>query len=549
MPIHDERLLAGRFVEELPRLFESVGAVLCLHDDARILQTAAASRGIAPRWAEEASAVGRAAVDVVAGRSTAVLVPDLLTTHRINLGAHMRLALEHAPFRALLAVPLVRNGDVIGVLSVLDRAGRIFGADDAEFARALGRLMVLALETARAYKQVDSERSTAVAASRAKDDFFATLSHELRNSLNAIFGWARILRTGRSDRGLLGRAVEAIERNAIVQSQLIYDMLDVTRIIAGKMSLNVRPTSLPSLVGEALDSLRPAAEAKFIRIEMTSAPDIGMALGDPLRLHQLMTNLVSNAIKFTPGRGRVLVRLERDGNEVRISVADTGKGIDGALLPHVFDRFWQKWDQDEEKERTSAGLGLGLTIVRHIAELHGGTVSVESPGLGLGATFIINLPLMRPDATYDSVPKPAASSLPAPAVALGGLRVLVVDDHDDSREVIAILLRRYGAEVLAVATGEEAMQLLRQSKIDAVVSDVAMPHVDGFDLIRTLRDHEREQGEAPVPAVALTGYSGAETRARSVGFQAHALKPIDPDRLALMIARLVGRPLSHDLIS
>ena len=368
-------------------------------------------------------------------------------------------------------------------------------------------------------------RRDAESANRAKDEFLATLSHELRTPLNAIVGWAHLLKTGQLDEGQRARAVDVIDRNAKAQSQIVADVLDVSRIVMGKLRLDVRPVALATVVEEALDTLRPAAAAKEIQLEASLTGDERVS-GDPDRLQQIVWNLISNAIKFTPSGGSVRVRLRRADGHVDVVVEDTGAGIRPDFLPHVFERFRQS---DSSSTRAHGGLGLGLALVRHLVELHGGTVSAESLGQGHGATFTVRLPLMLAEA------RDRAEAL---AVDLQGLRVLVVDDDGEARERVAAALRHVGAQVRTAANVIEALADVDQHPPSVIVSDLEMAGGDGYQFIRRLRALAPEQG-GTIPAAALTAHAQPEEvrRALEAGFQRHLTKP-SADDIARAVAAL-----------
>ena len=376
-------------------------------------------------------------------------------------------------------------------------------------------------------------------ANRTKDEFLASVSHELRTPLNAILGWARMLRSGMIETPKVEHALEIIERNAQAQKELIEDILDVSRIINGKLRLQTRRISWPMIVSAALDTVRPAAEAKQIQLEPVFEEEELEAAGDPDRLQQVIWNLLSNAIKFTPNGGQVRVQLRLVEGEVEIQVSDNGRGISADFLPYVFNSFRQA---DSVSTRIHGGLGLGLTIVRHLVELHGGTVVAASPGEGLGATFTVRLPrrLIREDLPEPSwlVPEniEAGKSLD---IRLDGVRVLFVDDQPDARELVKELLELHGASVTVAETADEALQALRQRKIHVLLSDIGLPLVDGYELIRKVRELPADGG-GRIPAVAVTGFARAEDsqRALSEGFQNHLSKPIEPMELVQLVATL-----------
>ena len=374
-------------------------------------------------------------------------------------------------------------------------------------------------------------RAEAEAANRIKDEFLVVLSHELRSPLNAILGWTRLLRDRDLDPAKRLNALDVIERNTKAQAQLIDDLLDVSRIVSGTLQLDARPVDLVRIIEAALDVTRPAAEAKTIRIVTALDPMGGPVSGDPDRLQQVVWNLLSNAVKFTPAGGTVHVRLQRTAGFAEITVADAGKGIAAEFLPRVFDRFRQA---DSTTTRTYGGLGLGLFIVQHLAGLHGGTVSADSPGVDRGATFTVRLPLaLQPSAVWTEPVSPGSST------SLAGLRVLVVDDRADERQLFAAVLEESHAEVRAAASAREGVDMVRAWRPHVLVSDIAMPDVDGYELIRLVRALGVDQGGG-VPAMAVTAHARTEDRRRGLatGFQAYVAPPIEPERLVDMVARL-----------
>lgn len=395
-------------------------------------------------------------------------------------------------------------------------------------------------------------RHNAEAANRAKDEFLATLSHELRTPLNAILGWSSMLTDSRLNEEDRAQALEAIQRNAQLQAQLIEDILDVSRIITGKLRLEVRPIELEEVVEAAVEAVLPAARAKGIRLQRVLDSGTCLVSGDLNRLQQVVWNLLSNAIKFTPKDGRVQVRLERIDSHVEIIVADTGEGIRPEVLPYIFDRFRQA---DSTSTRKHGGLGLGLAIVRHFVEMHGGTVEAQSQGEGTGATFIVKLPLTATRSTDVSPDKAAArvhptaenitgkrgASFDCPP-ALKGLHVLVVDDEEDARRLVRTVLEKCEARVTTVATAAAALDALQADQPDILISDLGMPEEDGYSLISKVRALPPEQGGA-TPAAALTAYARVEDRMRVLrsGFQIHLPKPVEPAELVAVVANLAGR--------
>lgn len=420
-------------------------------------------------------------------------------------------------------------------LLIREQAARI----EAEQAQKLSVELLQREQVARAEAEV---------ANRAKDQFLATISHELRTPLNAILGWAGMLRNGRLDKAASAQALEIIERNAKAQTQLINDILDVSRIVTGKLRLEVRPVELSSVLQAAIDVISPAAGAKDIGLQVTLDPRAGPVSGDPDRLQQIVWNLLSNAVKFTARGGRVQVRLERLNSQVEIAVSDTGVGINADFLPYVFDSFRQA---DNSYTRSHSGLGLGLAIVRHLVELHGGTVEAFSQGEGKGATFEVRLPLIA----VDNPRRPATGEVyferrgavttgsdSESSLSLQGLRLLVVDDDSDARSLLALMLGQCGAEVTTVATAAEAVAMLDQLKLDLLISDIEMPGEDGYSLISKVRSLDSKLG-TPIPSIALTAHARSEDRVRALaaGFQAHIAKPVAAKELIAVIASLTGR--------
>jgi len=386
-------------------------------------------------------------------------------------------------------------------------------------------------------------RAEAETANRMKDEFLATVSHEIRTPLNAIIGWSHLLRTGRLDEVTAARAVETIDRNAKSQAQLIEDILDVSRMITGKLRLNNEPVDIASVINAAIDSVQLAIDSKDLKLEVTLDPSARHTLGDASRLQQVVWNLLANAIKFTPSGGRIEVKVERAGRNLQIRVSDTGQGIGADFLPFTFDRFRQA---DGTTTREHGGLGLGLAIVRQLVELHGGTIKANSAGEGKGATFIINLPLAPQDTTRR---KNVIGSLQAKEASQGNVtslpslddvKVLLVDDDPDTLQILTVMLAESKAGVQTAASVSEALEILEWYQPDVLVSDLAMPGEDGYSLIGKIR--ALPSGKvAQVPAVALTSYVRVEDRARalSAGFNMFVPKPVEPDELITAIANLV----------
>ena len=457
----------------------------------------------------------------------------------------VRTLLERTRLRSAVGVPLVVKGvEIVGAVVVLDRPGRRFDGDAIRTVRAFSDQAALALDNARLYRQAEQRQREAEEAARAKEEFVAVLSHELRTPLGAMLGWVRMLRTRRLDADRAAQGLETLERNVRLLGRLIEDLLDVSRIVAGKMQLEKRPVDVRPVIEAAVEKLRPDAEGNRVAIEIVAGSGAALVLGDPVRLEQILTNLVSNAVKFTPAGGRVSVKLVRADNEIKIIVRDTGEGIDPQVLPYVFDRFRQV---DGTRTRRQGGLGLGLAIVRSLTQLHGGTVAAESAGRGAGATFTVALPVLavrvgESRRVPGADPAPRRADEPPP---LDGLRVLVVDDHRDSREMIGAVLGEGGASVQLAGSVDEALQRLQQWQADVLISDLGMPGLDGFDLIRAVRAQEDAGESSPrLTAVALSAYASAEDQARALaaGFQDYAAKPIDPADLVAVVARTARRP-------
>jgi signal transduction histidine kinase/ActR/RegA family two-component response regulator len=402
-------------------------------------------------------------------------------------------------------------------------------------------------ERERLLAREQAARAETEAANRLKDEFLANVSHELRTPLTAVLGWTHVLRSGRLDPESAARALETVERNARAQNQLIEDLLDMSRIITGKLRFDARTVDPVVCIESALDSVRPAAEAKGVCLERGLGVAVGAVSGDPDRLQQVVWNLLTNAIKFTPEGGRVRVTLGGDDARVEIAVSDTGAGIGREFLPYVFDRFRQG---DGSTTRAQGGLGLGLAIVRHLVELHGGTVHAASEGEGRGSTFTVLLPHLR---NGDGGPRNEAEGVAfaeneesaighQQSAILSGVRALVVDDEADACELLGVLLRERGAEVSVATTADEALAALERARPHLLISDIGMPGVDGYEFLRRVRRLPPESG-GRTPAVALTAYARSEDRLRALkaGYQMHLPKPVEPDELIAVVASLTSR--------
>jgi signal transduction histidine kinase/CheY-like chemotaxis protein len=461
-------------------------------------------------------------------------------------GAIGRVLASGHPFRtdvtadaALLAVPIRTGAEVEGVLCVMSHAALPFDERDEAVLVRLAEHAGVAIRNSHLFAREQAARAEAQAANRAKDEFLATVSHELRTPLMAMLGWLHVLQAPAIDDATRARALDAIARNARAQARLVDDLLDMSQITSGRQRLDVRPVEIGAVVTAAVDGIRPAADGRDLRVEMAVDPAAGWIMGDAARLQQVVSNLLANAVKFTPAEGRIDVRVERAGGDVRIRVSDTGQGIAPALLPHVFDRFRQG---DSSAGRQHGGLGLGLAIVRHLIELHGGSVMAESAGEGRGATFTATLPAEGPQHRPPPAgpPLPAAGS-PRGAPGLDGICVLLVEDEADARELVARFLTQAGARVETAATVAAAVDAFHRRPSDVVVADIAMPGEDGYALLQRLR--ALSGPGTVVPIVALTAFARPEDRQRALeaGFQAHLAKPIDPEQLVAAIAGCLSR--------
>jgi PAS domain S-box-containing protein len=438
--------------------------------------------------------------------------------------------------QAVRISPLSHEGHVIGTLTIVEDVTERVAREAELQAQIEARSRLLSSEKLA--------RSEAERANRLKDEFLATISHELRNPLNAIMGWAHMLRLGKLTDVNAERAVETIYRNAKSQAQLVADLLDVSRIISGKLRLDVRTVDLIYIINAAIDSIRPAAEAKGIRLQMMLDPAAAPISGDAGRLQQIVWNLLTNAVKFTPKGGRIQVKVQRVNSHVEIVVSDSGVGISKEFLPYVFDRFRQA---DASTTRIHGGLGLGLSIVRQLVDLHGGSVSVHSEGEGKGTTFTITLPFVgvvnnenEAESLHPTQGEEVMSFEGLPS--LQGLKILVVDDEADTRELIREVLKECGSEVITSESAAEALEALEQHKPDILISDLGMPDEDGYSLISKIRALPDERG-GQIPAAALTAYARAEDRMRVLrsGFQFHLPKPVDSAELVTVVASLAGR--------
>lgn len=560
----------------LSALKASAGFIALLHNGDRTLELVRAvgyPQEILEQWSRFPITARLPVADAVRTQQ-----PILIESRLDWVSQYPHLATEYPSieYNAWVAIPLIVEGRTLGAMGLSFIQARTFSQDDRAFMFALAQQCAQALERARAYAaelqardEAEVARQVAEAANRSKDEFLAVLSHELRTPLNAMLGWTQLLLSRQFDQEKMARALETIDRNTKSLATLIEDILDVSRIMTGKLHLTPHPCQLLSVIEGATEAVRPAAEAKTIQLQLNLDPSVGVVWGDANRLQQIVWNLLSNAIKFTPKGGQVTVKLEQNIDELtqssyaEIQVTDTGKGIAPEFLPHVFERFRQ---ENNSSTRSYGGLGLGLAIVRYLVELHGGTVQAFSPGDGLGATFTVQLPIWtclpesaaqasiksvsssdafggsRSDhrSTLTDSPSSLAVNGNSPPL-LNGLQVLIVDDEADARDLLATILEQSGARVTAAASATEALNCLSQLQVDILVSDIAMPQIDGYTLIRQVRELEASRGGS-IPAVALTAYAGESDRnlALQAGFQVHLPKPFDPDELVNIMAKLAG---------
>jgi len=515
-----------------------LAAIVASSSDAIISKTL---QGIITSWNASAERMFGHTAEEIIGESILRLIPDDRRPEEEHILGRLRAGELIDHYETVRVTKDGRHLHVSLTISpIKDNSGKIIGAskiihDITERKRAEE-------EQARLIVRERAARAEAETANRLKDEFLATVSHELRTPLNAIIGWCHMLGQGKSDEATFAHALKTIERNAKLQAQLIEDILDVSRIITGKVRLNTGPVDMAAVINAAIDSVQLASEAKNIKLEVRVDPSARHTTGDVTRLQQVVWNVLANAIKFTPEGGSVAIKLERLGHNARIIVSDTGQGISNQFLPFIFDRFRQA---DGTSTRRQSGLGLGLAIVRHLVELHGGTIEAESPGEGLGSTFAITLPLaqqgrevrIRNTGSLASPEDLAQYAKPLPSLA--GLEILLVDDDKDNLHTISALLAEHKATVQTASSAVEALELLRCYQPDVLVSDLAMPEEDGFSLIRKVRQLE-EQDSRQIPAVALTALVRIEdrTRALAAGFNMFVPKPVQPSELITTIANL-----------
>ncbi len=493
-----------------------------------------------------------------------IRIDDVLKDPRYGKwGPHHGMPPGHLPVRSYLAVPVAaHSGEVIGGLFFGHSEAGVFAERAERIIVAMASQAAVAIDNARLYeasqkllkergKLLESERQARAEAERMsdmKDDFLANLSHELRTPLTAIIGWTQILRHGSRSETDLSKGLDTIERSARVQTQLIEDLLDMSRIASGKVRLDIQPIEPASFIEAAIESVRPTADAKGIRLEKILDSTAGTISGDPNRLQQVIWNLISNAIKFTPRGGKVQVVLERVNSHIEISVADTGIGIDPRFIPHVFERFRQG---DASTTRKFGGLGLGLSIVKSLVEMHGGTVRAQSPGENQGTTFAVRLPVavvhrhaLGEERIHPRTPSGASADFRI--TDLAGIKAVVVDDEMDARDLIKRVLSDCNARVFTAGTAAEALQLVEREHPDVFISDIGMPEVDGYELLRRVRELGSNRG-GRVPAIALTAFARSEDRTRALraGFMVHISKPVEPLELVATVANVAGRYSDH----
>ena len=538
-----------------------LSAIIESADDAVISKTL---DGIITSWNKGAERIFGYTADEVIGKPVTILIPPghedeeptilarLRAGDRIEHYETIRVRKDGRMIDISLTVSPIRgpNGQVVGASKIARditeqrQARKELGEASERLKLALEATKKARAEAERAAAENERLYRQAEESSRLKEEFLATISHELRTPLSAILGWARMLRLGQLSPEDSAKALDTIERNARAQAQLVDDLLDVSRIITGKLRMDVRPSDPNSFIDAAVEAVRPAADAKGVRVQKVVDTGAILIPGDPVRLQQVVWNLLSNAIKFTPRGGRVQIRSERVNSHLEIVVSDTGQGISHDFLPHVFDRFRQA---DQKTSRQHGGMGLGLAIVRHLVEMHGGTVSANSEGEGKGATFTVMLPIApvyQVDASGGRVHPAARDLLPPNDITdrLDELKILIVDDEADTRELLKQGLEYCGATVSVAGTAAEALEIITAKTPDILISDIGMPGMDGYDLIRQIRRLPTAKG-SKVPAIALTAYTRTEDRLQALraGYDMHVPKPVELAELVAVAASVVRR--------
>ncbi len=541
-PIHDKTgniVGASKVARDISQSTELEGrfkAIIASSDDAIVSKDL---NGIVKSWNQSAERMFGYTAEEMVGKSITVLFPPDRLDEEPKILEQLRRGQRVDHFETVRVHKDGRKLDVSVTISpVKDGAGHVIGV--SKVARDITSIKRVLREREELLEREKAARAEAERISRMKDEFLATLSHELRTPLNAILGWASILRSNvASAPEDLEQGLETIERNARAQAQLIEELLDMSRIVNGKLRLEVQPVDLPAVVSEAIESVRPAAQAKGIRLTKVLDPRGGPITGDPNRLQQVFWNLLSNSIKFTRRDGRVQVSLRRVNSHVEISVTDSGQGISADFLPRLFTRFSQA---ETSEARRHGGLGLGLALVKSLVELHGGTVKASSPGVNQGATFTVSLPLtvlhpQQPEAPLTPAPSSTSGSIACPD--LDGFHVLVVDDEADARTLIRHMLTKCGATVTTAASAAEGLEAVRKHHPDMVLSDIGMPGEDGYEFLLKLRQLSDAEG-GDTPAVALTAFARSEDRRRALlaGFQMHLPKPVEPAELLAVAANI-----------
>jgi PAS domain S-box-containing protein len=489
--------------------------------------------GIVRTWNAAAERMFGYTAEEIVGKPIRVIIPADRQAEEDDILGRLR---QGKPIDHFQTVRQTKDGRLIEVSltvsPVRDGTGRVVGA--SKIARDITEQKRAIAERERLLEAERVARAEAERASRVKDDFVAMVSHELRTPLNAILGWTQLMTRSRNDPAMMARGLDVVARNTRLQAQLISDLLDISRIVAGKLQLDTRSVDLRFIVGQAIETIQEEARVKGVEVVQELEEAASLVSGDPSRLQQIVWNLLSNAIKFTPQGGRVRVALRFDRSRAEIEVSDTGTGIRPEFLPHVFDRFHQA---DLSITRRFGGLGLGLSIVKHLVDLHGGEVRAASEGEGKGATFTVTLPVVGDVTEHERRRAPGDGV--EPGVPLDSIRLLVVEDEADTLEFLRRLLSTHGATVLTAANAGEALSLVRSGKPDLLISDIGLPEVDGYDLIQRVR---REPSPVrDIPAIALTAYARSEDRTRALraGYQAHIAKPVEPNELLAMIASFV----------
>jgi PAS domain S-box-containing protein len=533
---HDKARNSSR--EQLEKALEAsayLAAIVESSDDAIISKDL---NGTIRSWNAAAERLfGYTSAEIV-GKPVRLIIPADRQAEEDDILARLRLGERIEHYQTIRQTKDGRLVEVsLTVSPVRDPRGRVVGA--SKIARDITEQKRANAERERLLEAERVARAEAERASRVKDDFVAMVSHELRTPLNAILGWTQLMTRTRNDPALIARGLDVVARNTRLQAQLISDLLDISRIVSGKLQLDVRSVDFRAIVGQALEPIEEEARAKGVEVVQDLREGTTLVSGDASRLQQIVWNLVSNAIKFTPRGGRVRVSLDFSGAQARLEVTDNGVGIRPEFLPHVFDRFHQA---DRSITRRFGGLGLGLSIVKHLVELHGGEVRASSEGEGEGATFTVTLPVVGDVAETERRRGRMDADV---AVALDATRLLVVEDEADTLEFLRRLLTAHGATVLTAASAGEAMSLVRSESPDLLISDIGLPETDGYDLIQRVR-REPSPGR-DIPAIALTAYARSEDRTRALraGYQAHIAKPVEPNELLAMIASFVELTGAH----